>query len=264
MRFTVPAPLRGLGYGVVAAYADYRAMFTWRSWLFGWLLRLLCQVMFFATLGRLVGSPGTDGFLAVGNAAVLASFGTLGVVSSTVAERRGGTLQFLLLSRADPYLVMASRGLYWVADGMITAMVALCALPLLTARQVHYPGLPVVFAIELLMAASTYQLALALCGVSLRWPESRTYLTAGVTIVILALCGVNFPTPADGFAHAVAQVLPVSHAMPALRAAVDGAPVPMAPLAGELLVAAGWGLLGYLSLTWSLRHSVRAGTLALH
>ncbi|GAA3062539.1 hypothetical protein GCM10020254_03040 [Streptomyces goshikiensis] len=126
------AAARQVAYGALASFQDYRAMFTLRTWLFGWTVRLICQVLFFASLGRLVGSPSAEAYLAFGNAAILGPLGSLGVVSSTVGERVSGTLEFLLLSRGSTFLVLASRGLHWMADGLLTSTIALCVVsPLL-------------------------------------------------------------------------------------------------------------------------------------
>ncbi|GAA2531900.1 hypothetical protein [Pilimelia columellifera] len=255
--------LRQLGYGALSSYQDYRAMFTWRSWSCGWLLRLLCQVLFFATLGRLVGSAGAEEYMAVGNAAILAPLGALGVVSSTLGERRSGTLQFLLISRANPHLVLASRGLHWLADGVITATIALMAVPALVDVHIAFGRLPLAFLLLLLMASSTYQLALSLTGVSLRWPGSRTYLTAGVGILLMLAGGVNTPTPRSGLLGALAHLLPAVNAIPALRALLGGESVPLGGIYLELAVAVGWGLAAHSILTWSLRRGVDRGTIDL-
>lgn len=38
-----------------AGLADYRAIFTWRSWLAGWYVRVFFQVSFFALIGERLG-----------------------------------------------------------------------------------------------------------------------------------------------------------------------------------------------------------------
>jgi ABC-2 type transport system permease protein len=42
---------------------DFRALYTWRTWLFGWLLRVIFQVLFFALIGRYLGKPATCTYL---------------------------------------------------------------------------------------------------------------------------------------------------------------------------------------------------------
>ncbi|WP_327286411.1 MULTISPECIES: ABC transporter permease [unclassified Streptomyces] len=262
-RRSVRTLLQLIGYGALASYQDYRAMFTWRSWLGGWLVRLLCQVLFFANLGALLGSPEQQGYLALGNAVVLGPLGALGVVSSTVGERRSGTLQFLLISRTPPFLALASRGLHWVADGLLTSTVALLAVHLLLPVPLHWAALPAILFVDALMTLGCYCLALCLSGISLRMPESRMYLTAGTTIVLLLVAGVNTSVPHSGALAWVARVLPVSHGLSAVRQLAHDGTLSVALVLHEALILAGWAAIGFLVLTHGLRHTVRSGSLTL-
>ncbi|MEV7179420.1 ABC transporter permease [Kitasatospora sp. NPDC093679] len=256
--------LRQFGHGLISSHQDYRSMFTWRSWAGGWLVRLLCQVLFFATLGTLLGSAQATGEIAFGNAAALGPLAALGVVSSTVGERRSGTLEFLLVTRANPFLVLASRGLHWVLDGMLTSSVALAVVPLLLPVPLHLPALPAVVAVNLLVSLSSYCLALTLSGISLRHPESRMYLTAGTTIGYLLLCGITTPVPQDGLPARLAAVLPITHGLALMRRLAEGAPFSFGPLLAEAGVALLWGVAAYLTLGLALRRAVRTGSLVLH
>ncbi|MGW1892186.1 hypothetical protein ACWCP6_18285 [Streptomyces sp. NPDC002004] len=249
--------LTRLRFGVISSFQDYRAMFTWRSWLFGWLLRLVSQVLFFASLGRLVGSVHTEQAIALGNAVVLGPLGALGVVSSCVGERRGGTLQFIVISSSSPFLVIASRGLYWVADGFLTSGVVLALLPLLVGLPMVWSALPLVLAIQALITLSGYSLALTLAGVSLRWPETRMYLTGGTTILVLLLAGVNVARPEHGPAGLLAAVVPAGHGLSAVRAALAGHGVPVGSVLAEFAVMLGWGVVGCAGMALAFRRSGR-------
>lgn len=257
------AAARQIGYGLISSFQDYRAMFTWRSWAGGWLLRLTCQVLFFATLGKLMSDPGAEAYIALGNAAVLGPVGTLGVVSSSVGERRTGTLQHLLVSQANPLLVIASRGLYWVADGILTSCAVLTILSALIPGTLGAGALPGVFAVEVMLSLCTYAMSLALAGLSLRRPGSRMYLTASTTIIVLALAGVNTPPPDSGALGVIGQVLPVRHGLQAIRELAHGRPLSAGLLVSELCVALGWALVAYAGLTLTLRRSARSGALPL-
>lgn len=257
------AAARHIGYGLISSYHDYRAMFTWRSWAGGWLLRLTCQVLFFATLGKLMSDPKAEAYIALGNAAVLGPLGTLGVVSSTVGERRSGTLQYLLVSRANPLLVIASRGLYWVADGIFTSFAVLTIMSVLIPGTVRSGALPGILAVEVLLSLCAYAMSLALAGLSLRRPGSRMYLTASTTIILLALAGVNTPPQTGGPWGVLGHTLPVRHGLEAIRELADGRPMPAGLVAAELGVALGWALVAYAGLTLTLRRNTRSGALSL-
>ncbi|MGW6605337.1 hypothetical protein [Streptomyces sp. NPDC055036] len=257
------ALLHQIGYGLLCGYQDYRALYTWRSWLFGWMARLLCQVLFFSMVGQAIGSDGAQRYMALGNAVILGPLGALGVVSSSVGERRGGTLQFLLLSRNGPFPALMSRGLYWAVDGIVASCFALVVLRRLVGVEIGPLVLPVCFLLQVLITLSGYSLALALAGVSLRWPECRMYLTAGTTILLMTLAGVNTEPPHGGFGGAVVSVLPATHGLRAMRSAVAGDGVPLTAVLAECGVLLLWGAISWLTLTGSLRHQVRAGALTL-
>lgn len=260
MRDRLSSTVRLLALGVVSSATDHRRMFTWRSWTFGWLARLLAQVIFFSLLGRLLQDAALERYAAVGNALVLAPLAALGVVSSLSMERRTGTLQFLLLGRAGPFPVLASRGLYWPADGLLTSTAALLLVPPLLGISLPLDRLWRLVPGALLIAASAYALGLALAGVSIRWPESRTYLTAMTSIGLLVLTGVNTQAPESGPAGVLAHLLPVTNGLAGQRAVLAGEPA-LADFRGEALVALGWLAVAYLVLVVSIRSSVRAGRL---
>jgi ABC-2 type transport system permease protein len=67
------ANLTTLRYAIAAGWADFAVVYTWRTWTAGWLTRVLCQVAFFALIGRLLGSAERTQFLLVGNAALIAA-----------------------------------------------------------------------------------------------------------------------------------------------------------------------------------------------
>jgi ABC-2 type transport system permease protein len=251
-------------FGVISSFEDYRRLFTWQSWILGWLSRLVAQVLFFAMLGRLVGSPADMRYIAIGNAVFLAPLGALGVVSSTAQERRSGTLHLLMTTPTDPLVVIMSRGLYWLFDGLLTALVALGIVSALLDLNVQDGNTALLVAGVLAMSCSTYTMAVALSGISIRWPQARTFVTSTVTIGLLSGTGINWPMPQKGALSAVLHLLPVANSLPVARAAVDGAPLSQASLlrlGAELLVGIGWLAAAHFAVVTSIRHQVRTGRL---
>ncbi len=255
--------VRVVWIGLISSFQDYRRMFTWRSWAFGWVLRLVSQVVFFTMLTRIGGRSGGEQFAAVGNAVVLAPLATLGLVASTTMERRLGTLQFLLVSRTNPLLALGSRGLYWIFDGMVTSLIALAALPAVLDVHVDYRRFALVPLLLAVPALSAFAMALALSGLSLRWTEARTLITGCVSVLLLTVAGVNVPAARHGFAGVLAHCLPVTNSLPALRAVVAGGAVRPGGLLAEAAVAAGWLALAHLTVTFSIRWSVAGGRLTV-
>jgi ABC-2 type transport system permease protein len=251
--------------GMISSLEDYRRMFTWHSWALGWLSRLLAQVLFFALLGRIVGTAADEQYIAIGNALVLAPLGTLGVVSSATLERRLGTLQLLLLAPANPLVVIVSRGLYWLFDGLLTSLVTLTLVSTVLGLDVHWGNWPLIVVGQLVIASCAYAMAVAMAGLSIRWPEARTFVTSIMTILLLSSTGVNASAPRlENGAAALAHLLPVTNGLPAVRAAVSGEPLTtdmITHLMAECLVGLTWMLLAHITVITSIRRQVRSGRL---
>src|SRR5262249_20338605 len=82
----------------LAAYADYRAIFTWRSWVCGWMLRVIAQVSFFGLIGLRVANDRAAFYLLVGNALAVAAQTGIFSLNMTTGERWAGTLSLLVAS----------------------------------------------------------------------------------------------------------------------------------------------------------------------
>ena len=123
------AAVRVLSQSARLGIDDFRSVYTWKSWLAGWLLRMLAQVAFFGSIGLLIGSRAEIGYLLVGNAVVLVWLEATIVVISVSVERFQGTLPLFAASPASPLPVDPGRGLHWMATGLATSVVALTLLP---------------------------------------------------------------------------------------------------------------------------------------
>ena len=64
--------LRIAGLAARVGFAETRAQYTWRSWLFGWITRLVAQTLFFTAIGLVVDSPDLVEFAFVGNVVAIA------------------------------------------------------------------------------------------------------------------------------------------------------------------------------------------------
>lgn len=253
-----------LAVGASSSMREYRQLFSWWSWLFGWLVRLLSQVAFFALLGVLLGAAADVRFIAVGNAAALAAIGALFVSTSTSRERQAGTLQYLLLAQGSMPAVLASRGLYWVLDAWLTAGIALAAVPLLVGGGYDWTAFPAVLAVLALVAVSAYAFGLTLASVALMVPGLRNVITGLATVVFLTVCGVNVDLAALPAAFsAVAQVLPLTHGLQAVRSLLDGNGLIVAALAAEAGVVLLWSCACVLATSVGVRQLVSRGRLAV-
>src|SRR5262245_28353298 len=86
---------------VANAIADLRVIYTWRSWLFAWVGRMLAQVTFYAFIGKLIDSSAQTRFLVIGNAVMVCAIESMLVVASTAWERDTGTWPLLTAAPAN-------------------------------------------------------------------------------------------------------------------------------------------------------------------
>ena len=215
--------LRILGYAAGSGLSDYSAAFTVRTWFLGWYSRILAQVLFFATIGSLLGRSHTR-YLLIGNAVFLMTLHGLLTTASTTWERDSGTLPLLVAAPTPAPLVLAGRSLFWVPQGLACALgsLVLIGLPL----HVSLPALRLLQCLPmlLLIGLSSYCLGLFLGALVLSFRRE-----VGETLIRLGtrLAGEQKqPSPATQTpANPVSS--PVhSDAAPAASAATNPSPAP--------------------------------------
>jgi ABC-2 type transport system permease protein len=249
---------RILRWAFVSALADLRAVYTWRAWTFGWLVRNLCQVAFFALIGKLVGSPDVVGFLIIGNAVFLVAQAVLLTISTTVWERMTGTLPLLIASPAPLFTVFAGRSVEWILDGGGCAIISLFGLAPLFGVRVPMPDALLAIPLVALIALSMYAFSLALGGLALRVMHLRVVILNLSIFALMLFTGVQVPRsfwpPAVRYPT---DLLPLTHGLAAIRALYNRADaVQVATQAGlEAAVGLSWLLLAWIII----RHFVNQG-----
>jgi ABC-2 type transport system permease protein len=217
--------LQVLRYAIVSGFADYAAIFTWRTWLLGWLSRVLCQVAFFALIGRLLDSPEQEHFLLVGNAVFIAAMEAMMVVASSTWERRSGTLALLVAAPTGPLLVFAGRSLFNVVSGTVSASVALFALAPVFGVPLPMPAALAVLPLIALVSLSTYCAGLALAALVLRAVQLRNIAGNLGYLMLMTFGGVQVPL--DFWPEPVRRVtdlLPLTHGLDAARGVLAAMP----------------------------------------
>lgn len=233
--------LRILRWSATSALADLRTIYTWKTWTFGWLVRILAQVAFFALIGRLLGSAEAVRFLLVGNAVYVAASTAMFVVASTSWERMAGTLPLLVASPAHPFTVFAGRSVQWLADGVAVSSIALFGLGSAFGVRFDLPQALVVVLLLALVAASVYCFGLVLAGIALRVMEVRNVIGNLGHLSLMILCGVQVPVSFwPGPVQAVTNFLPLRHGLAAIRNVVEGQGPVLAEAASEAAVGLGW------------------------
>jgi ABC-2 type transport system permease protein len=250
----------------IVGFEDLRAIYTWRTWTLGWLLRVVVQVTFFALLGRYIGQPDRVEFLLVGAAASVAALEALTVVMYVAADRWAGLLPLIVASPGDYHLVLLARNVNCVATGTATSGIALLVSPWFVAAPLPFGRLLLCLPLLALGALSTYCFGGFLCAVVAKVSNGR-WLVLNLSYMALSVFG-GFLVPLDFWPAPVqwlAELLPFSHALAAMRGLLDGASAGfvLGRCAAEALVLVGWLAVGRLALAASIALARRDGSIEL-
>ena len=246
------------------ALADMRTIYTPFTWTVGWLGRIIMQVIFFALIGTLLGSREAVVFLFIGQAVMATVTECFMAIPSTTWERRAGTLALLIAAPGPLWPVFVGRSLQWLPSGVATGTIVLLAVgPFFGVTWSPWAALLLVPALAV-VAASMYAVALTLSAVVLRGPRWRNVVSNVSSLVVMLLSGATVPvTMWPSWLQAVGQVLPVTHALEAIRLlqeqGVVGAVWPLLGLA--LLLGLGWFVLAAAAFTLFGKAGRRAGTI---
>ncbi|MEU3027798.1 ABC transporter permease [Streptomyces incarnatus] len=249
----------------VNAAADLRATYTWSTWLLGWLVRMLCQVLFFTLAGRTFSGGTHERFLFLGNSLALCAIEAMMVVASSAWERRAGTLPLLVAAPADVAWIFVGRSLQWLPSGIGTSLVALLGLG--PFFGVHWT--PATAAVAALLVASTavgiYCFGLLLAALVLGASSWRNVASNVAYLSMMAVCGVEVPVdfwPPP--VRVVAWAMPLTHGLDALRALVDGGGAATVARAALLCLAVGaaWLVAALLLLRGMAARGRRDGSIA--
>jgi ABC-2 type transport system permease protein len=225
----------------VNCVAELRSAYTLRTWVLGWLVRMIAQVTFFALVGRMVGTAGAVRYLAVGNAVVLACLESVIVVLSLNDEREQRTLPLLAVSPAGHVPVLLARGMHWIVTGMASSSIALVTVPVLLGVPERPGALLSCLPILWLISLTSYCYGCGLSSIVLRLPRLDWIVLNVGYLVVMTLGGVDVPIGFwPGWLSWLAQVLPVTHGLAAIRAVLDGHGVALPEVALEVAVGAGW------------------------
>lgn len=254
--------LRVLWWATRSGFADHGVIFTLRSWLLGWCVRVLAQVLFFVVIGQLLGGQEAR-YLLIGNSVMLLAVHGLLATSSTTWERHNGTLALLVASPSSPALVLIGRSLFWIPEGLLCAVGALVLLGPATGISLPAGGLLACLPLLALIGLSSYALGAFLGALMLVVPDLRNVVSNVAHLAMMILCGVNIPVGTLGpLSDAVAKVLPLTHGLRAVRDILSGtwsAASVGRLVALESIVAAAWMCLAVAAVHWLARRSRRDG-----
>ena len=248
-------------YSAANAWADFRASYTWWSWTFGWLGRMLAQVTFFAFVGILLGSPDQLRYLVVGNAVMTCVVESMTVVASSSRERSEGTLPLLSAAPARLGWVFLGRCSQWPLSGSLTSLVSLLVLAPAFGVRWSVVQVPALAALVLLTSVATYAVGLFLSPFVLTASGARNIVSNSAYLLMMAICGVQVPVSFwPGWVQAVAYSLPLTHSLAAVREiAAGGSALTVVSDAGlALLCGLCWLVAALLAFRWLEEHARRS------
>jgi ABC-2 type transport system permease protein len=242
--------LNVMRHAFAAGLADYRSIFTWRSWVFGWMVRVVAQVSFFGLIGLRVADERSAFYLLIGNALAVAAQAGIFSLNMTTGERWAGTLPLLVASPTSPVVVFAARGAYLAVDGALSAVLALFIAGPLFGLGLPWPRVLAVIPLTGVVALAAYCLGTFLAGIVFRFREVNGIVVNTTYVALMAACGVNVPLSYYPAAIAwLSHGLPLTNGLLAIRGVFAGASVGaiLGHVAFELLVGAGWLALALLT-----------------
>ncbi|MGN5380937.1 ABC transporter permease [Streptomyces lasalocidi] len=245
---------RWLSVGITASrigFREFTAFYTWRTWVFGWFLRLVTQVLFFSAVGYLSDSDERVRYLAVGNATVVVCIESLVVITTTVRERAQGTLALQVAAPADFAVTYLFRGVYCLLIGILSGTAVFIVATVSYSLAVPFPRVLFTPLFLAVIGASAYGLGTFIGSLVLRRPGVQWLVLNMSYISMMTFCGVN--VPADywpGGITLVTGLLPLTHGLFALRGFLDGRPLAdvLPSLGAEFLIGAAWLTVGVVAL----------------
>lgn len=254
--------LRVLRWSTASAVADFRAIYTWKTWTFAWLLRILCQVAFYALIGRLLGSQSAVEYLLIGNAVFVGVGSVLFIVPSTAWERATGTFPLLVASPSPPFVVFAGRSVQWIADALAVSSISLFGIAATFGLGFPLPAALLAVPILFVTFVSVYWFGLVIAGLILGRHSLRNLVGNVAGLVIMIIAGVQVPTTFwPEWIQWLAQVLPVTHGLLAVRNLLSGEGEVLGQVALELVVGVAWFLIALATFRVLSERGRRTGSI---
>ena len=220
--------------------------------------RLVLQTLFLTSLGGVIGGPGHREYAFVGALCIALGSATIVYVSNiAVAEKQFATFWRIRSGCLNPATVMFTRAVPYPFAALLLVMASaavvgpLAGLGPVAVRQLPLAGL------YLLMALSTT--AAGLAGAGLAIGRNADQLVTNVITYLIILCSGGFLPPGRlGWVSGLGAVLPVTHGLAAVRAALAHRPW-LGQALGELAVGAAWAVLAAAAITMQAKRARRTG-----
>jgi len=235
--------MRSYCQGLVVGWSDFRDFWSLRSWLFGWMLRILTNAFAWVLVGRMLGSAERQDYLLVGNAVAVGATSALWASNASGWSRFDGTHPLMVVAPSSLFPATVGRTSVWLFNGIATSLATFLVLALAFGYRPPLAGALLVPPLVALVCMSTFGFALFLGSVIGRHIRLRNLVLDITGTLFVALCGVSVPvTFWPKPIQALVQVLPLTHGLAAIRGVLNLAPARYIVRESlfEALVAAVW------------------------
>lgn len=214
--------LRTLRFGFLVGLGDFGAVLDWRFWLVTWGARVAAEATFFSLLGKLIDSPDVLRFLVIGSMIGVGSTSAFWASAFFTADRWDGTYAMLVAAPASIIPPIVGRTSVWMLNGVASSLLAFAILRYVF--DITFPLFEALVAVPIILLTiwSAYGAALLLGGLMSPWPSAQNFIRTNVTTLLMAFSGVTVPISFwPGPLEAIAQMLPLTHGLRAIRTLVD-------------------------------------------
>jgi ABC-2 type transport system permease protein len=204
---------------------DFKDFWSLRSWLFGWMLRILTNAFAWVLLGRVIGSESRVQYLLIGNAVAAGSAAALWASNATTWSRFDGTHPLLVIAPKGLLAATVGRTSVWMLNGIATSLLAFTVLILAFGYRPASPWALLTIPLVVLVCASSFAFALFM-GVLLsnRIKYRNLALDIGGTCM-MAFCGAAVPVSFwPLWLQRLVQLLPMTHGLAAIRGLLEVGP----------------------------------------
>jgi ABC-2 type transport system permease protein len=237
----------------VGGMTSYRALFYWLSpaiYIPSLLVAPVFQILLFAYIGRSAGLE-SDTFYVTGNALQYAAIPCLFAMSQLISgERYQNTLSAILVSPASRIPLFFGRALPVIGNAAFVSAFALTVGCLILDVNLPTESIPGIAAVILVASFSCAGLGLINAAISLRVRENAV-LSNVIFGFLLIFTGANVPLDElPGWMSAISNVLPLTHAIKAVRdlAAGDSFRSVLGLIGTELAIGLAYLFVGYALL----------------
>ncbi len=218
--------LRAFWQGLIVGYYDFRNFWSPRSWLFGWMLRILSNSFAWVLVGRMLGSAEKQDYLLVGNAVAVGATSALWASNASGWSRFDGTHPLMVIAPASLVPATLGRTSIWLCNGIATSLASFSVLMLAFGYRPAWSQCLLVLPLVALVCLSSYCFALFLGAMVGRRIRLRNFVLDITGSLFMAGCGVSVPVSFwPSWVQVLARAVPLTHGLAAIRGILANAPL---------------------------------------